>query len=283
MDWYMTMRPYMFTNVRPHVLSADAERALKPQGSFRECAKHCPEMIVLPAGEFMMGSPMNEKGRYANEGPQHRVRIARPFAVSKSEVTFDDWDACFAVGGCTQVSDSGLGRGTKPVINVSWHDAQQYVEWLSKMTGKPYRLLSEADWEYSARAGSTAAYSWGDEIGEGNANCDGCGSQWDKRQTAPVRSLKPNAFGLHDMHGNVWEWVEDCYKDSYNDAPTDGSPQIAGDCSRRGVRGGSWNNDPIYLRAAYRGPNSTGLRSLVLDFRVARTLSATAASVSSDR
>ena len=154
MNWYTTMRPYMLAQVRPYVLSREAERALKPRRAFRECAKDCPEMVVVPAGEFMMGSPATEKGRYDNEGPQHKVTIARPFAVSKFEVTFDEWDACVVSGGCPQVPTAALGRGTQPVINVSWDDAQQYVAWFSKMTGRPYRLLSEAEWEYAARAGT---------------------------------------------------------------------------------------------------------------------------------
>ena len=219
-----------------------------------------------------MGSPATEKGRYTNEGPQHKVTIARPFAVSKFDVTFADWDACVSVGGCPQVSDSGYGRGTKPVINVSWDDAQQYVAWFSKMTGQPYRLLTEAEWEYAARAGTTTAYYWGDEIGKGNANCNGCGSQWDNRQTSPVGSFKPNAFGLYDMAGNVWQWVQDCYHDNYNGAPTDGSAWTSGDCSRRVVRGGSWDDDPQDLRAASRDRGSSGGRDDVLGFRVGRTL-----------
>ena len=133
-----------------------------------------------------------------------RLQFAKPFAVSKFEVTFDDWDACVAYGDCNPVvRDSGWGRGRQPVINVTWDDAQRYVAWLSRMTGRTYRLLSEAEWEYAARAGTQTAYSWGDEIGKGNANCHGCGSQWDRRQTAPVGSFAANAFGLYDMLGNV--------------------------------------------------------------------------------
>ena len=193
--WYTTVRPYMLGQVQPYVLTAAAERALvdsatprfvlassKPGDSFRECAKECPEMVVLPAGEFMMGSAADEKDRYDNEGPQHRVTIARPFAVSKFEVTFEQWDACAAFGPCVHLPDSKMGRGTQPVINVTWDQAQQYVAWLSKMTGRSYRLLSEAEWEYAARAGTTTVFSWGDEIGENNANCNGCGSEWDSRR-----------------------------------------------------------------------------------------------------
>ena len=143
--------------------------------------------------------------------------------MSKFEATFADWVACVSVGGCPRTSDSGFGRGLKPVINVTWDNAQQYVAWFSKMTGQRYRLLTEAEWEYAARAGTMTAYFWGDEIGTGHANCASCGSQWDNSGPAPVGSFKPNAFGLHDMHGNVWEWVKDCYHDNYNGAPADGS------------------------------------------------------------
>jgi formylglycine-generating enzyme required for sulfatase activity len=270
--WHMTMRPYMVANVGPYVLKPEAERALKPLASFRECAKDCPEMVVVPAGEFMMGSPATEKGRYANEGPQRLITIAKPFAVSKFAVTFADWDACVSVGGCPHVSDSGFERGTRPVINVRWDEAQQYGAWFSKMTGRPYRLLTETEWEYAARAGSATAYFWGDQIGEGNANCNDCGSQWDGRQTSPVGSFKPNAFGLYDMAGNVWQWVQDCYHDHYNGAPTDGSARITGDCSRRVVRGGSWGNIPQYLRSASREWFSADDRDFHIGFRLGRTL-----------
>jgi len=271
MNWFITMRPYMVAQVRPYVLSAEAERALEPGATFRECAKDCPEMVVVPAGEFMMGSPANEKGRLVNEDPQHRVMIARPFAVSKFEVTFADWDACVSVGGCPHVSDSGFERGTRPVINVSWDEAQQYGAWFSKMTGRPYRLLTEAEWEYAARAGSTTAYFWGDQIGKGNANCNDCGSQWDSRQASPVGSFKPNAFGLYDMAGNVWQWVQDCNHDNYNGAPTDGSAWI-GDCGRRVVRGGSWGNVPQFLRSASRDWYGAADRDFHIGFRLGRTI-----------
>jgi formylglycine-generating enzyme required for sulfatase activity len=272
MNWYITMRPYKAANVDPYVLKPEAERALKPLATFRECAKHCPEMIVIPAGSFTMGSPANEKAPLGNEGPQHAVAIARPFAVSKFVVTFEDWDACVSVGACPQASDSGFGRGTKPIINVNWEDAQQYVGWLSRMTGQPYRLLSEAEWEYAGRAGSTTAYSWGDEIGVGNANCKGCGSQWDNRETSPVGSFKPNAFGLYDMHGNVWQWVEDCYHGDYKEAPADGSAWTSGDCSIHVVRSGAWNLEPQYVRSAFRVRFTTVGRDFNLGFRVGKTL-----------
>ena len=273
LNWYTTVRPYMLQQVRPYVLTAAAERTLKPGDSFRECAKDCPEMVVVPAGEFMMGSPADEKDHYGNENPLHRVTIARPLAVSKFEVTFEQWDACVAVGTCAHVPDSNMGRGTQPVLNVSWDNVQQYVVWLSTMTGRPYRLLSEAEWEYAARAGTTTAFSWGDEIGKNNADCNGCGSEWDSRRTAPVGSFAPNQFGLYDMHGNVWEWVEDCLHINYEGAPKDGSAWIAqGDCNHRVVRGGSWAGYPVGLRSALRFWYSADDHGNDLGFRVARTL-----------
>jgi formylglycine-generating enzyme required for sulfatase activity len=271
--WYTKMRHYMVAQIRPYVLSGEREQALKPGDSFRECAAttDCPKMIIIPAGEFTMGSPGTEQGRFDNEGPQHKVTIAKRFAVSKFDVTFADWDACFAVGGCPQVSDSGFGRGTRPVINVSWDGARKYVAWLSKMTGQPYRLLTEAEWEYAARAGTTTAYYWGDEIGRGNADCYGCASDWDRKQTAPVGSFAANAFLLHDMAGNVFQWVQDCYHDDYNGAPADGSPWTTDDCSHV-IRGGSWFYDPPNLRSAYRIKNAADYQNDTLGFRVARTL-----------
>jgi formylglycine-generating enzyme required for sulfatase activity len=158
------------------------------------------------------------------------------------------------------------------VINVSWDDANAYVTWLSKKTGKPYRLLTEAEYEYATRAGTETPYPWGDDIGKNNANCNGCGSEWDNKQTAPVGSFAPNRFGLYDMVGNVWEWVEDCYHETYNGAPTDGSAWITGDCSTHVVRGGSWNNNPENLRSAFRIRLATVNRVSYLGFRVGRTL-----------
>jgi formylglycine-generating enzyme required for sulfatase activity len=275
-NWYWTMRPYRVASFDQHVLDPAAERALNPGDVFRECAKDCPEMVVVPAGEFMMGSPANEEDRFDNEddgnGHQHKVTITRPFAVSKFDVTFANWDACVSVGGCPQAGDADWGRGTRPVINVTWDDAQTYVAWLSRMTGKTYRLLTEAEWEYATRAGKETAYFWGDTVGKENANCNGCGSRWDGRQTSPVGSFKPNAFGLYDMAGNVFQWVQDCYHDNYNGAPTDGSVWTAGDCSRHVARGGSWIISPRKLRSANRNRSPTDYRLYDLGLRVGRTL-----------
>src|SRR5262249_10640723 len=151
------------------------------------------------------------------ESPRHTVTIDRPFAVAKFALTFDEWETCVTYGDCPRgLSDRGFGRAQRPVIFVTWDDAQRYAAWLAKMTGKPYRLLTEAEYEYATRAETQTAYPWGDDIGRNNANCNGCGSKWDATQTSPVGSFKPNAFGLYDMVGNVFEWVEDCNHDNYD-------------------------------------------------------------------
>jgi formylglycine-generating enzyme required for sulfatase activity len=255
------------------VLSTGAEESLKPQQEFQECSR-CPVMVVVPAGEFMMGSPETQKGREVDEFPQHKVTIGKPFSVAKFEVTFDDWDACVELGGCKNYwpGDSGWGRGNRPVIDVNWDDAQQYVAWLSQLAGKRYRLLTEAEYEYATRAGTTTVYPWGDDIGKNNANCFACGSQWDKKQTAPVGSFAPNGFGLFDMVGNVWEWVEDCSHPDYQGAPTDGSAWMSGNCRMRIQRGGAWSFFPQDLRSAHRTGVFTDRRFDFIGFRVGRTL-----------
>ena len=255
-----------------------------PVGStIRDCAE-CPEMVVVPAGSYPMGSPADERDRDADEGPVHRVTIDEPFAVGRYEVTFAQWDACHGAGGCShRPDDQGRGRGNRPVLGVSWDDAQEYARWLSGRTGWSYRLLSESEWEYAARARTTTRYWWGDDIGRNRANCDGCGSRWDARQTAPVGSFSANPFGLHDVHGNVYEWVEDCRNPSYVGAPDDGSAWTSGDCDWRMRRGGSWDSGslPRYLRSANRaaasppsGRSHNGV--LLAGIRVARTLAAPA-------
>jgi formylglycine-generating enzyme required for sulfatase activity len=278
--WWTVTRPYSAAQVLPHVLTAAKEQALRPGDSFKECAQDCPEMIVIPAGSFTMGAPTAESQAtgYATEIPQHTVTFSKPFAVSKYELTFADWDACVTGGGCKgfKPDDQGWGRGQQPVISVNWDDAQQYVAWLSQVTGKTYRLLSEAEYEYATRAGTTTAYPWGNDIKLNRtvmANCDGCGSQWDKKQTAPVGSFAANEFGLYDMVGNVFEWVEDCDHDNYNGAPTAGSAWITGgNCNYRIVRGGSWRSSPVNLRSANRNWVTSESRVFSLGFRVGRTL-----------
>ncbi|WP_394808472.1 formylglycine-generating enzyme family protein [Nitrosomonas sp.] len=232
-----------------------------------------PEMVRIPPGKFLMGSLKTEAGRDSDEDPQHEVTIAYTFEISKYEVTFDEYDA-FANATKRQLpSDNGWGRGKRPVINVSFNDAQAYVKWLSDKTGKQYRLPTEAEWEYAARAGTQTRYWWGDDVGKNNANCAGCGSEWDGKQTAPADSFKPNAFGLHNSAGNVWEWVEDCSHQNYQGAPVDGSAwkeAHGGDCGGRVVRGGSWGGFPQYLRSAFRYRYFTDAANDGLGFRIAR-------------
>ena len=229
-----------------------------------------------------MGSPAGERSRdddYAS--PLHPVTISEPLAVGVHEVTFGEWDACVSEGGCNgyRPDDAGWGRGRRPVINVSWDDALSYVSWLSKKTGWRYRLLSESEWEYAARAGTTAPFHYGETISTDQANYDGrygygLGREGEKRgKTVEVGTFPPNAFGLHEVHGNVLEWVEDCWHESYEGAPEDGSSWAgATDCAKRVVRGGSWYNEPRHLRSAYRGGNPPALRNAGLGFRVARAL-----------
>ena len=235
-------------------------------------------MVTLPGGEFTMGSPTDELYRGAET--QHRVVIP-PFAMSKFEITFDQWEACVADGGCGGFTpdDQGWGRGNMPVIGVSWDDAQAYAAWLSKKTGKQYRLPSESEWEYAARAGGTAPFSFGDKIDSGtDANYDGStgykgGPAGPNRQrTVPVGSFPANAFGLYDMHGNVWEWVEDCWSDEYTAAnPSDGKPFGGANCGGRVLRGGSWEDYAGDVRAAARVASSKEDATWSDGFRVART------------
>jgi formylglycine-generating enzyme required for sulfatase activity len=202
----------------------------------------------VPAGSFTMGSPDIEEGRIEEEGPQHRVTFGKSFGVGKFAVTFEEWDACVADGGCNGYtpSDEGWGRGRRPVINVSWDDANAYVGWLSRKTGKIYRLLSEAEREYVTRAGTTTPFWWGASISTQQANYNGnyaYGAEAtgvSRRQTVPVDSFQPNPWGLYQVHGNVWEWTEDCWHDDYTGAPSDGSAWTSGGCSDRVIRGGAW-------------------------------------------
>ena len=251
--------------------AAEAERLAefrRPGRVFRDC-DGCPEMVVIPAGEFRMGSSAAEEGRSDNEGPQHRVTL-RSFALGVTEVTFDEWDACVRGGGCggnRRPDDEGWGRGARPVINVNWEDAQAYVSWLSGATGAAYRLPSESEWEYAARAGTTTPFHTGATISTDQANYHGNG------ETTPVGTFAPNAFGLYDVLGNVSEWVEDCWHDSYRGAPNDGPAwAVGGDCGRRVLRGGSWGDMPMDLRSAERSRLTSELRSRAVGYRVARTL-----------
>ena len=287
------------------VLSVAVATSASEVTQIKDC-DDCPEMVVAPAGSFTMGSPSFEKDRYEYEGPQHEVTIPRPFAVGIYEVTRGEF-ARF-------VSETGYDAGEKcwtykdeewaerlylswrdpgfrqtdrdPVVCVNWKDTMAYVDWLSRATGHDYRLLSEAEWEYVARAGAGTRYWYGNDNGAsqlcryGNGagretgfswQNDACGDGYGR--TAPVGSFRVNSFGLHDMHGNVWEWVEDCWHENYVGAPTDGRAWTSGDdCGRRVVRGGSWDGDPKFLRAASRYWDDVDFRFDDNGFRVARTL-----------
>ena len=231
-----------------------------------------PEMVVIPSGSFQMGC-VSGKDCLPWEKPVHEVKIDS-FALSKYEVTFEEFDAFLRA---TQhrkflTDDSGWGRGRRPVVQVTWYDASAYAAWLSSQTDKRYRLPTEAEWEYAARAGTETMYSWGNDIDVNRANCDGCAGQWDNAKTAPVGSFEANSWGLHDMHGNVMEWVQDCWNESYEGAPTDGSAWRSGNCSERVVRGGAWLSYPRYLRSSYRSRISIDYRySNNIGFRVARS------------
>lgn len=236
-----------------------------PGTTFRDCPQ-CPEMVVVRAGSFQMG----EQG-VSRSSPVRMVTIAKPFAIGVYTVTFDEWDACVAGGGCFgyRPSDAGWGRGRRPVINVTWDQAKSYGDWLARRTGKRYRLPSEAEWEYAARAGTTTNFWWGDGVPPGAANCDGCGSAFDNRQTAPVGSFKPNPFGLYDTVGNVTQWVADRWNPNHAGAPADGGIREAGDPLRVVMRSGSWFNGPTRNHASYRQGDSLNVHNNKIGFRIA--------------
>lgn len=285
------------------VASAGATTVAGGEREFRDCPD-CPEMVAVPAGRFMMGSPATERGRFDAEGPQHPVSV-RSFALGKYDVTSEQFliflretgyqpAPCDPILGLTWHSPGhGLAYPPGkvepprwPATCLNWYDAQAYVAWLnakvrrrvSVSTGGdgPYRLPSEAEWEYAARAGATTARWWGNALGVGNANCNGCGTKWDGREIAPVGSFAANPFGLYDMLGNVWQWTNDCWNESYVGAPSDGSPWTAGDCGKRVLRGGSWSNVPEFVRSATRSRGDAAGRDFDYSgypgFRVARTL-----------
>ena len=268
-----------------------------PDTVFRDCP-HCPEIVLVPAGSFLMGSPPSGDWRFGDEEPQRRVTVRTAFAIGIYEVTFQEWDACVSGGGCRgyRPSDEGWGRGRRPVTHVSWEDATHYVQWLSDETGEAYRLPSEAQWEYAARAGTGTARYWGDSAGEqcryangfdkdlaefdprhaerlqalglGFASC----SDGQARGTAPVGSYEPNAFGLYDMIGNLMEWTDDCATEDYSQAPADDRVRGSGDCSGRMLRGGTWGYAVETLRSAYRFWLELDHRDNGLGFRVVRDI-----------
>lgn len=267
-------------------------RTLKPGDTFRDCDT-CPELVVIPAGRFNMGSPATEPGHSPDEQPQHVVTFAKPFAVGKFEVTRGEYTAfatatnavptpgCFYFNGTEQVVDlerswqaPGYEQSERdPVVCLDWDEMRAYLQWLSLRTGAEYRLLTEAEFEYVARAGTTTARPWGADIGRGNANCDGCGTEFDAKRTSPAGTFKANAFGAHDMLGNAWERLEDCWHDTYTQAPADGRAwTVGGNCSQRVTRGGAWLSDAPDVRSALRNWDLATNRKYTLGFRVARSL-----------
>ena len=257
---------------------------------FRDC-ETCPVMVRVAAGEYTMGSPVAERNRDDDEGPAHEVTIGRDIAVGKFETTWSEWQACGDDGVCqapfghSMPEGSGWGKGQRPVINVSWDDVQLYLSWISEKTGQTYRLPTEAEWEYAARAGTQTRYRYGDEaeticrVGNGadlatnfnnpNKCYDGTG-----RKTAVVGSYEANAFGVFDTIGNVWEWTEDCWNSDYNNAPTGGEARLTGDCTQRTIRGGSWGSYPHMLRFATRQGLQRSYRGHEVGFRVVRVVNA---------
>lgn len=228
-----------------------------------------PEMVALQSGCYQMGSSSQEDGRYNNER-QHEVCVDA-VAIGRYEVTFEAFDRFARATARQRPGDAGLGRGNRPVVDVSWNDAVAYAEWLSAQTGETYRLPSEAEWEYAARAGTSTAYWWGNRTGAGNANCDGCGSPWDRRQTAPVGHFQPNPFGLYDTAGNVLEWTCSLYGKEYDGSEVRCVSENDGD-GYRPVRGGSWNSSPRWARSAFRFRYEPGGRFNDCGFRLARIL-----------
>ncbi|PZN81345.1 MAG: formylglycine-generating enzyme family protein [Candidatus Methylumidiphilus alinenensis] len=244
-----------------------------------------PTMVVIPAGHFMMGSPEAEKDRISNEGPQHRVNFAKPFAMGRDPVTFDEYDRFALAAGKPLRNDHGWGRGNRPVISMVWQHAKAYADWLSQQTGQRYRLPSEAEWEYAARAGTTTAYWWGDVFDANRAHANRglsasgflkslfSGSKTKHVGTYPVDTYPANPWGLRDTSGNVWEWTADGWHDNYEGAPDDGSAWVTGgDAGLRVWRGGSWSIGPVGVRSAYRfNPDNPGNPGS-FGFRLARTL-----------
>jgi len=244
-----------------------AAESLAPGTVFRDCEKICPEVVVIPAGHYVMGS--DEKA----ESPRVPVTIAKPFALGRFETTFDEFDACVDAGGCAKKPfDRDWGRGRRPVHTVTLAEIEQYLGWLSKTTGHKYRLPSEEEWEYAARAGTTTKYWFGNIMIAGEVNCRDCATEWSAVKSAPVGSFKPNPWGLYDVHGNLNELVADCWNTSHAGAPADGSARTDGDCKSRVFKGGAWYYNPRAARSAWRARNDTRVASYVFGFRVLREL-----------
>jgi formylglycine-generating enzyme required for sulfatase activity len=234
-------------------------------GAFKDC-EACPELVNIPAGSFAMGS---DDGHWS-ERPVHRVTIEEPFLLGKYEVTVGQWQACVDAGACASMPAMQNVSDSSPVHNISWNEVQNYLKWLSQQAGKTYRLPTEAEWEYAARAGTKTRYWWGETVGARNANCEDCGGSWDRKTPAVIGSFEANPFGLHDMNGGVMEWIADCWTQDYEGAPRDGSAKLSGDCSQHVLRGGSWRNDQTYATVSSRLSYDASVRYYTNGFRVAR-------------
>lgn len=249
------------------VSSGGADNCLKPGEAFTDCVG-CPQIVIVPAGKFTMGSRADVEGRSKDEGPEHDVVIPHAIGVGKFEITYDEWQACADGGGCTgnaSPDDGGFGRGKHPVINVSWDDAQEYATWLSSQSGKQYRLLTESEWEYAALGGDGSIFASLDIKTTDKYN-------FKSKSPVPVGSYEANLYGLYDMLGNVWEWTQDCYDVDYGNAPVDGSAHIIGDSCVRVQRGGGWSDKYTAIRIANRARSPADERLNKVGFRIARTL-----------
>jgi formylglycine-generating enzyme required for sulfatase activity len=231
----------------------------------KDCAA-CPPLISLSPGSFTMGSNSSDP----SEKPAHQVTLAAPFAIGKYEVTVQQWNACADAGACQKVN--GSSGANAPIRDVSWDDAQQYLKWLSASTGKEYRLPTEAEWEYAARGGTTTRYWWGEQMAPGKANCKDCGQPWSIDGPSDVGKFAANPFGLFDVNGSVWEWVADCWHNSFKDAPSDGRVWDTPNCTVRVIRGGSWREGAAYMVSSTRFKYDASVRHSQNGFRVARTL-----------
>ena len=269
----VTPAPKPTASAAPPAAPPAAALAQKPvthalvAGESRDCAT-CPIMIAVPAGSFSMGSSTDDP----SEKPVHHVTIGAPFAIGKYEVTVDQWNACVAANACQKLTPESNTNKAAPARDLSWDDAQQYVKWLSKTTGKPYRLPTEAEWEYADRGGTTTAYWWGEQMRKGNANCKDCGDPWHKEGPETAGSFAPNPLGLYDMNGSVWEWTADCWHNSYQGAPTDGRAWDSPGCDMRVIRGGSWREGGGYMLSATRFKYSAGVRQSQDGFRIVKDL-----------
>jgi formylglycine-generating enzyme required for sulfatase activity len=228
----------------------------------------CPALISVPGGAFTMGSNSTDP----SEKPAHKVSIAAPFAIGKYEITIAQWNACVEAGGCPKPGVAAKGAPNTPVRDVSWDDTQQYVKWLSKISGKPYRLPTEAEWEFAARGGTSTRFWWGEKMQTGKANCKDCGQPWTQEGPVAVGSFAANPFGLHDVNGSVWEWVQDCWHTSYKGAPADGHAWETPSCRERVIRGGSWREGASYMPSTTRFKYAASVRDGQNGFRVARSV-----------